>query len=354
MQTDFLLIGQGICGSFLSWYLRKAGYSLIIIDEQQPNTASVTAAGIINPVTGRRIVKTWMIDEVMPFAWQAYQDLGSALQVTAIGQKNIVDFFPTAQMRQAFMDRYATDTTFLSLPQNENDFREYFSYDLGYGIVDPCYLVNLPEILPAYRNALKSQNQLLEEKFDYSRLQVGGDGVQYGTIAAKAVIFCDGISSAANPWFGNLPFAPNKGEMLLIEAAGLPAEYIFKRGINLVPWKEDIFWVGSSYEWDFENDQPTTIFRERTEAVLKSWLKTSFKINDHRASVRPATLERRPFVGFHPQHPSLGIFNGMGAKGCSLAPFFANQFVQHIQYQAPLHPEADVKRFQRVLMRNRF
>jgi glycine/D-amino acid oxidase-like deaminating enzyme len=276
------------------------------------------------------------------------------LQVTAIEQKNIIDFFPTAQMRQAFMDRYAADKEFLSLPQNENDFREYFSYDLGYGIVDPCYLVNLPEILPAYRNVLKSQNQLLEEKFSYDQLQVGNDGVQYGAIAAKAVIFCDGISSATNPWFGNLPFAPNKGEMLLIEAAELPAENIFKRGFNLVPWKENTFWVGSSYEWDFEHDQPTAIFRERTEAVLKGWLKTAFKIIDHRASVRPATLERRPFVGFHPQYPSLGIFNGMGTKGCSLAPYFANQLVQHIQYQAPLHPEADVRRFQRVLMRDRF
>ena len=290
----------------------------------------------------------------MPFAWQAYTALGEELQLTAIEQKNIVDFFPTAQMRQAFIDRYAADTSFLSLPQNENDFRDYFSYDLGYGLVDPCYLVNLPEILPAFRNVLKSQDQLQEEKFDYSQLQVGSDGVQYGNIAAKAVIFCDGISSAANAWFGNLPFAPNKGEMLLIEAAGLPAENIFKRGINLVPWKEDIFWVGSSYEWDFENDQPTSIFRERTEAVLKNWLKTPFKIIDHRASVRPATLERRPFVGFHPQHPSLGIFNGMGTKGCSLAPFFADQFVQHIRQQTPIHPEADIKRFQRVLMRKRF
>ena len=93
MQTDFLIIGQGICGSFLSWYLRKAGYSFLVIDEQQPNTASVTEAGIINPVTGRRIVKTWLIDDVMPFAWQAYTALGEELQVTAIEQKNIVDFF---------------------------------------------------------------------------------------------------------------------------------------------------------------------------------------------------------------------------------------------------------------------
>jgi len=62
MEIDYLIIGQGICGTFLSWYLRKAGISFIVIDEPRPDTASRVAAGIINPVTGRRIVKTWLIN----------------------------------------------------------------------------------------------------------------------------------------------------------------------------------------------------------------------------------------------------------------------------------------------------
>lgn len=351
MQTDFLIIGQGICGTFLSWYLQKAGISFLVIDEQHPDSASANAAGIINPVTGRRIVKTWLIETVLPFAQEAYARLGAELQVSAIEQKNIVDFFPSAQMRQAFLDRYASDTQFLSLPQDENHWRTFFNYDLGYGVIDPCYLVNLPQLLPAYRNLLKSRNQLLEEKFDAQQLRIAPDQIQYGHISARAIIFCDGVSSAINPWFSNLPFAPNKGEMLLIEAPGLPAENIFKKGMTIVPWQKNIFWVGSSYEWDYDTDEPTDLFRERTEAILKHWLKIPFKTIDHRASVRPATIERRPFVGFHPQFPSLGIFNGMGTKGCSLAPFFANQFVVHIHHQSPLHPEADIKRFQRVLMR---
>jgi glycine/D-amino acid oxidase-like deaminating enzyme len=84
MHVDFLLIGQGICGTFLSLALQKAGYSFLVIDDNRPDAASKVAAGIINPVTGRRIVKTWMIDEVMPFAWQQYTELGKLLQITAI------------------------------------------------------------------------------------------------------------------------------------------------------------------------------------------------------------------------------------------------------------------------------
>ncbi|HMH31943.1 MAG TPA: hypothetical protein VK543_02880, partial [Puia sp.] len=67
-----------------------------------------------------------------------------------------------------------------------------------------------------------------------------------------------------------------------------------------------------------------------------------------------ATLERRPFVGFHPLKKNIGILNGMGTKGCSLAPFFASQLVQHIRHQSAIIPEAGVQRFSNILGRSFF
>jgi len=129
MQTDVLIIGQGICGTFLSWWLEKAGLSWLMIDEQRPFTASKAAAGLINPVTGRRIVKTWMIDELLPFAQDAYRRIGEELGATFVEQKSLVDFFPTPQMRLAFLDRYTEDPQYLQLPENERAWDEYFRYD---------------------------------------------------------------------------------------------------------------------------------------------------------------------------------------------------------------------------------
>ena len=139
---------------------------------------------------------------------------------------------------------------------------------------------------------------------------------------------------------------------MIVEAAGFPDDFIFKKGINIVPLKNNLFWIGSSYEWEFENDKPNKIFRERTELILLEWLKVPFKIVEHIASVRPATLERRPFVGFHPVQKNIGILNGMGTKGCSLTPFFANQLVQNIIHQSPIHREADINRFAKILSRD--
>jgi glycine/D-amino acid oxidase-like deaminating enzyme len=352
MKIDYLIIGQGISGSFLCHELEKAGLSFIVIDEIKQHSASRIASGIINPVTGRRIVKTWMIEELMPFAWEAYKSIGNSLGIECITKTTDINFFPTPQMRLAFLDRIQEDPQYLSLPANSNDWYHILNYDFGYGIIDPCYLVSLQQLLPAFRKSLLGKNILREEYFDPKHLIVTSTGIQYRDILAGKIIFCDGIESQENRWFKNLPFAPNKGEVLIMEIKGLPASSIFKKGLSIVPWKDDLFWVGSSHEWQFENTQPTTAFRQKTEAQLKQFLKIPFTIMDHWAAIRPATLERRPFIGFHPRHPQISIFNGMGTKGCSLAPYFAKQLAGYLTNKNNLSPEVNVNRFRKVLGRS--
>ena len=115
--------------------------------------------------------------------------------------------------------------------------------------------------------------------------------------------------------------------------------------------EDNLYWIGSNYLWEFSDDQPTEQFRKQAELLLKNWLKVPFKILDHLASIRPANIERRPFVGFHPVHKNLGILNGMGTKGCSLAPFFAKQLTEYLISGKEILPEADIKRFTRILTR---
>ncbi len=351
MQTDILIIGQGICGTFLSYYLQKAGLSFIIIDEQKLFTASKAAAGIINPVTGRRIVNTWMIDELLPFVKNVYQQIESETAINCFSQKNIVDFFPSPQMRNAFLDRFKDDNQYLKLSADEKIWLENFNYDFGFGEIEPAYLIDVRTLLSFFRKRWIDDNLLLEEHFNIDHLHISENKISYKDIVADKIIFCDGMASFSNPYFQNLPFAPNKGEALIIEIKEFPSTHIFKKGINIVPWKGNLFWIGSSYEWKFNDDKPSENFRRQTESLLRSWMKNDFTVIEHFSSVRSATLERRPFVGFHPIYKNIGLLNGMGTKGCSLAPFFARQFVEHIINNSPLHKEANVQRFNKILSR---
>ena len=358
IQVDVLIVGQGICGTFLSRELDRIGLSYIIIDEARPNTASRAAAGLINPVTGRRFVKTWLIDEVLPVVREVYDP-------AFLRPAKVVDFFPTAQMRLAFIKRCEDGGEYLQLAsaREEHDWDALFRYELGYGVIEPCYLVDLPGLLGRARAELAGRDVLREECLVTGELAVGDSGVRYRDVEARWVIFCDGVAAAApGGYFSRLPFGPNKGEALIIEVEGLEgaglgeagletagSAVIFKRGISLVPWAPGLYWVGASYDWSFDDPGPTAAFRKRTEAVLEDWLRVPFRVVRHIASVRPATLERRPFVGLHPVYPTVGILNGMGTKGCSLAPLFARQLAGLLGKGEAVMAEADVQRFKRVL-----
>jgi glycine/D-amino acid oxidase-like deaminating enzyme len=350
MNVDVLVIGQGISGTCLSYFLEKENIPFHIIDDANSNAPSRVAAGIINPVTGRRIVRTWMIEELLEFCLEFYTTLGDELKIKAISPKQIIDFFPSPQMKLAFEDRFKEGETYLQKPLDENSFHQHFNYDFGFGIVSPSYSVHLQTLLPAWRNKLIKQNQLLEDAFDIPQLKVEDDAVYYKDITAKKIIFCDGVQSYQNNFFNKLPFAPNKGEMLIVEIPELSSDYFYKKGMVLAPLSEPgLFWLGSNYLWEFQHENPTKEFYNQAEQLLQSWLKLPFKILEHQASVRPATIERRPFVGFHPKYSSVGILNGMGTKGCSLAPYFAKQLVDCINSNKPLSPEANISRFKKIL-----
>lgn len=353
MTTDFLIIGQGVCGTFLSYYLQKEGKSVMVLDDANPDSPSRIAAGIINPVTGRRLVTVWMADDVLPYAWKAYNELGADLGLKAISQKNIIDFFPNPFMRESFVQKMETGDHFVHAYPEQNHFNTYFNYEFGCGEIRPAYTAHLENIIPAWRSLLNKAGFLREERFNLEELQVNLDGIVYRDITASKIIFCDGPSAFDNPYFKQLPFAPNKGEALIAEIPDLPDHNIYKKSMMIVPLEgKDLFWVGASYAWDFDDPGPTREFRENTEATLKSWLKIPFKIVDHRSGLRPATLERRPFAGLHPLHPSVGILNGMGTKGCSLGPFFAKQLSDYLLYDIPITKEGDIRRFEKILRRS--
>ena len=334
----------------LSYFLHKEGKTFLVIDDNEQNTASRVAAGVINPVTGRRYVTTWMIDEVMPFAITVYEEFEKLFNQKFVTQKSIIDFFPSIQMREAFIKRITEDDTYVHSFPDQNHFNQYFNHDFGCGEVSPCYTIDLAGVMSNWKNILEGLDALRNEKFNPEELQLTGDGIQYGEITAEKIIFCNGVEAMQSEYFKLLPFAPNKGEVMIIECKDLTTQHIYKRSMVLAPLPtKDLFWFGSNYLWDFEDVLPSEKFYSLSKSLLEKWLKLPFKILEHKASLRPATLERRPFVGFHPQFHSIGILNGMGAKGTSLAPYFANELVQHLVHGFPIKEEANVNRFRRIL-----
>jgi len=343
-KVKYLIVGQGLVGTWMSYYLEKAGVCFVVVNDPQTVAATSVASGVINPVTGRRIVQTWLIDEVLPFSVQAYEALSEKLATPLIQEAPVIMIHPSVQMQESFSYRLTHENVYLSTNKKE-DWETFFTISFGTGQINTCYWIDLNKMLEKWSTHLKTNDLLIEDRVVTNEISFENNKVQWKHYEAEYIIFCDGNNSMQHHFFNALPFAPNKGEALIVAIKGLPPNYIYKNNMTIVPWKEDLFWVGSNYEWQFESAAPSEAFKTKMIASLNQLLQIPYTVVDHIAGIRPANRERRPFVGLHPQYPQIGICNGMGTKGCSLAPYFSKQLIDHIEAGKPIHPEADLQRF---------
>lgn len=352
MKVDYIIVGQGICGTLLSWNLARHNQKVLVIDNAEPFSATRVASGIVNPVTGRRVVTTWMAEELLPFLWEEYHSLAAELGVPIIEQKNTIAFSPSFQMKETYEKRLQEPGSFIKHVEDtqKKKLSEHFNFIFNCYEIDPTYSINLHPLIHEWRKKLVSNDALLKENFELNALEVKDDIVIYKNINASKIIFCNGVNAFTNDYWKNLPYVYNKGQALIADIPELRRTNIYKFGaLTLAPWYDNLWWIGSSYENEFSSVEPTDDFKKQTEASLKNILRIPFSIIDHFAAVRPATIERRPFVGLHPHYKSIGILNGMGTKGCSLAPWFAKQLTDHLLDGAEIDPLADIKRFHRIL-----
>ena len=318
----------------------------MVIDAPNAHSASMAASGLINPTTGKRFVKSWMIDELLPVALDTYRTLERELNTSLLHPISILDFHGNAATRDAFNTR-SESNEYMQLYTDAE--QENFSYHHGIGELSGCWLIDLQTLLLLYREYLRSINALLEEAFNPNLLIINDNNITYKNITFKKLIYCDGAMRTDNPYFNHLPYRLNKGEVLIADIPGLSRDYIYKKGIKILPWRDGKWWIGASFEWVYDNVDTTQTFRGYAEAQLNDWLKLSYTIHEQLAAQRPSTTDYRPFIGLHPVHNTVGIFNGMGTKGCSMAPYFAREFAAHLLQGSQLHTEVDIQRYTLLL-----
>lgn len=346
---EILIIGQGISGTWLSYWLLQQGATVVVMDHADPNASSRVASGVINPVTGRQVVTTWMADTLIPFAEQAYTEMGDLLKTAILNKTGILAFPPSAQMFEAYHQKMNEVPAYVHRVDAADEYTRYFRFSFEAVKISPAFHIDLPALLSGWRQHLLNLGALRNETFVGEKLEVQNAGVCYAGEFYDTIVYCDGTAAFEDAAWQGLPFSFNKGEAVIAEIPDLPGGQIYKFGITtLVPWRNGLWWLGSTYDNRFTDALPTKAFRQRMEQFLELTLKVPYTITDHLASIRPATIDRRPFAGRHPKKPALAIMNGMGTKGVSLAPWLAKQMAEHLLNATPLDPGVDISRFKRT------
>lgn len=343
ITIDYIIVGQGIAGTLLAHTLSKHHKTFVIIDEDLANTSSKIAAGMYNPISGKRMVKNWLIDEIMPSALQTYSEIESTLNCKLIKQEPIYQLFGSVKEQNDFGLK-TEDQNFKKYVNLNPPKLEQINQPFGAFSIAESGWVNTKILIEESRNWFKQNALIFNEVFNYNQLIRYKTHLQYKHITAKKIVFCQGYKNNQNPYFNWLPFVLCKGEVLTIQSS-LNFNYIVKKGIYLVNLGDNLYKVGATYNWDDLTENTSIAGLEFLTQKITEIIGDNFKVIRHQANIRPTTKDRKPFIGMHPEINNLYIFNGLGTKGVLIAPFFASQLYNFIEHQTPLHPEADIHRY---------
>lgn len=343
-EVDYIIVGQGLAGTILAYTFLKNEKNIIIIDEPSLSSCSKVAAGNYNPVVFKRLVKSWKADEVIPFTDIFFSEAEKFLNYEFFWKKEIAKIFADEREKKFWVKKAAEDNKYLSVKQ-EYFHNEVLQNSFGCGIVKDAGKIYSARFLEVARNYFLENNILIEVKFNFKALKISEAVVDYTEIIAKKIIFCEGWKAMENPYFNYLPFKPAKGEILVLKIENFECDKIIHKNGYLYSIGNNLFVAGSTYEWNELNDIPTEKGKDSIIEKLGKIIKVPYEIMGHYAGVRPSTKDRRPFIGLLPENNLLGIFNGFGTKAVMLAPYFANQFFNFLEYEEPLDKEVDIKRF---------
>ena len=342
-QVDILIVGQGLAGSILALEAEKHDLTFKIIDNNIPITSSKVAAGLYNPFTGRKMVKTWLADELFGDLGNYYSDLEEKFQTKFHYQLPIFHPFESVANKNDWNGKLSQEDIKPFVNKIYHGSPELLNLFSPFGGLEQKLTgyVDVPKFLQTLKTYFIDRGSLIHKLFDYNLFDPE-TGIFADTIQGKKIVFCEGPNVVENPFWKHLKFGLLKGEIMDIEAEA-SQNFIINRGVFMIP-KSDYYTVGSTYNRENLELEVSKLGIETIEQKLKGFFKGKYRILNTRAGIRPATYNRRPFIGFHDEFDRVGIFNGFGTKGVSLVPLMAKEMMEFIKMKKALRKEVSVTR----------
>ena len=328
-----VILGQGLAGTALAWCAHWAGLRIAMIDRNEAVTSSKISAGLMTPITGKRLTAS-------P-DWQQQWELAQTFYLRVDSQTGAHSFRKTPMVRTLNSE---DEVGIFAARRQAEDYSRRILHPPEPGL-DPAVFrpsldsfemreggqLDVAQYLAASQHFFRQEHAYFSTDIDPAEdIVLCEHGVELPRIHVHAtrLVFCQGYAGRFNPWFIDLAFTPAKGEMLTVRVPGLQESRVIHGGLWLAPLGNERFRVGATYDWSRFDNIPTPVGREELEARLREWLRVPFTVEEHHAAVRPILHTPQPYWGLHPQWPQLGIINGLASKGSLVAPDIAQKFLR--------------------------
>ncbi|MHA6696181.1 NAD(P)/FAD-dependent oxidoreductase [Chryseobacterium sp. A301] len=341
-EIEYLIVGDGYGALFFAHQLLKHEKSFLLFSEGK-KSASHISAGIVNPVVLKKFTTFDRAMEQIEALHQTLEEMETYTGVNYFVDEPISRIFHDQKERELW-ERKALDpllAPFLSLDFSTLDG---LLNPFGVGKVNHSGRIRVEAFFSDLRKVLQDKNALLEERFDYERLNP--EKRTYRDIPYKYVVFAEGMGVKENPYFKQIPVNPNKGHQINVELKDLESlSVVVKKKHFLFLSEKNRFYYGGTYDRHSESleVEPTAI--EQLTNGLSEFYEGSILSVDPHFGFRPTVKDRRPILGGHKEHAALFVLNGLGARGVLNGNFYAKQLFDHIDKESALSFEVDLKRF---------
>lgn len=326
MNPSLLIVGQGLAGTVLGHACERAGLAFDIADAGHAGAASRVGAGIINPITGQRIVKSWLIDTLLEPARTTYREMEAVLGVPLVREMRVRRLFRDETERRVFTEK-----------KERGELAPFAGAADDHGFwIEGALRVDTAALIGAARTRWLQEGRLHEERVD----------VTEALTRYETVIACTGSDDVGGRAWAGVACARATGEILHVAVDGLAPNVILNRGHWVLPTTSGEARVGATYVRGAVDPGATRKARAELETSARDMLSgREFVVTAQESGVRVTAPDRRPLCGRDPREPRVGVINGLGSKGALLAPWLARQWVEHLTTGAAFDPAVVAGRF---------
>lgn len=317
---DIVIIGQGIAGSILAHYLDQAKINFMVIDHLENNSASRVAAGLINPLSMKRLTPVSKANNIFKTLFSFYQNLEQELHAKFLYPLPILKYLDNEYLQNDWMHKADIYPDFFS-DEKMTGFEQYGKVKCS-GYIDTLMFLN------TFRNHLEKQKRVISQKINYEKIAIHQDHItielENASISCRKIVFCEGHHISKNPFFKHINLTPTKGEILTVETEkNIDLHYILSQSGFIVPIAQNRFVVGSTYERNYLDSKPSILGSKAISDIFEHCFPNiRYKIIEHKAGIRPNTRDRNPIFEIHQKYPNMMVINGLGSRGLSIAPTF--------------------------------
>ena len=339
-RPSVVVVGAGLAGTVLGRTLQKRGWSVRIYQQTKPGSATPVAAGLWNPINFFRLIPGWRVEEALPAMLDFFEDEERDLGQIFLNHRPYVQPILHQAHRLQWEDAAAKYPRWLDAHWQGAGDAGLHALErswgvLAWGLVREAGWLDVERYIQACRQRWQSQGQWVDA------LWTETDQVEPSSVVDARGVF----AQSEGGYLARMK--PTKGELVEFTLPNGPATVMIKRDLFLQPLGGDRYRAGATFEWhDFSAD-PTAQGKAQLQAGLVQLLGEDLAGAhdfEYKAGIRPASHDRRPYVGAHPVGANRWVFNGFGAKGVLLAPLLAAELAAAMEGKGVLNPEADTKR----------